>query len=193
MGSHWGFSFFWKEFLAKHTVEGVVCILWSHGPVDLCHRQMDRKSFWQAVTLKSSLLCELFKGHFWWRSASPNSWPFFLEHCWHKPSPSLPFGQSTFCLAVKNPIRHWAGTGGPLGLMKHVPLVIVLTDCFAKAVISGRDRKLGCLMAPWHFSPCLIDGRYRTQPLSLLCWDSWCYWGWATVITRLRVCKELSR
>lgn len=30
MGSHWGFSFFWKEFLAKHTVDGVVCVFYDH-------------------------------------------------------------------------------------------------------------------------------------------------------------------
>lgn len=37
---------------------------------------------------------------------------FFLQPRRHNPPP---FGQSTFCLSVKTPIRHWAETGEPLG------------------------------------------------------------------------------
>lgn len=98
---HCNLTLIWVFHAVGLDLEHVTSTLWSHG------------AFWQAVTLLNRH--QLFKGHYWWRIASPNSQPFSYCTCWHKPSPSLPSGQSTFCLAVKNRIRHRAGAAGPLG------------------------------------------------------------------------------
>lgn len=149
MGSHWRFFFPLKRISSQtycRECRVYFMITWASGPAPQANGP--KVILTSRDPLKSAHLCELFKGHYWWRTTSPNSWPFSYSTAdTSLPSHYLLANQHFVCLS-KIP----SGTGQAMvdhqGLMKHVPLVIVLTDCFAKAVISGRERKLGYLMAP---------------------------------------------